>query len=156
MIIGDHGPRDAHLVENRNDVFGETGFRGKITARERHVGAPENLHLPLVETQFHFQRLVVHEWRDGMMIREVHEVQPRLAAAGGPGARGLEAVVPAAAITELAGSGEALDIFHERAGVIHLRASVGITEQTTERGFDFALIDVHPVGLAENGAQNFR
>ena len=73
-----------------------------------------------------------------------------------PGARGLEAVVPAAAITKLAGGGEALDIFHERAGIIHLRASVGVTEQTAERGLDFALIDVHPVGLAENGAQDFR
>ena len=56
---------------------------------------------------------------------------------------------------KLAGSGEALDIFRERTDTL-LRAGVGLTEQTTERGFDFALIDVHPVSLAENGAQHFR
>ena len=156
MIVGDHGPGDADLVQNGNDMFGKTGFGGKITMREGHVGAPENLHLPLLDAQFHFQRLVVHERRDGVMIGEVHQVQTWLAAAGCPRSRGLEAVAPAVAITKLAGSGEALDVFHERAGIIHLGAGVGITEQATERGLDFALIDVHPVRLAEDGAQHLR
>ena len=67
------------------------------------------------------------------MVGEIHHVHARLAAARGPGSRGRVAVVPAAAITKLAGNGKALDIFHERAGIIHLRAGVGIAEQAAAR-----------------------
>ncbi len=90
------------------------------------------------------------------MIGEIDQVQPRFAAAGRPRARGLKAVVPAIAITELPGGGQALDIFDQRAGIVDLRAGVGITEQPANDALNFALINVHPVGVAENGAQHFR
>ena len=94
VVVGDDRPRDADLVQDRNHVFGETGFGGKITARERHVGAPEDFHLPLMDAQFHLQRLVAHERREGVMIGEVDQVQARFAAAGRPGARLLIAGIP--------------------------------------------------------------
>ena len=101
MVVGDDRPRDAHLVQDRNHVFRETSFSGKITARERHARAPKNLHLPLLDCQFHLERLVADERRHRVMIGEVDNVHARLAAARRPGARGGVAAVPAAAVAEL-------------------------------------------------------
>src|SRR5208282_6274247 len=57
---------------------------------------------------------------------------------------------------QLAGDGETLDIFHERAGIVHLRAGVRITEQAAEGGTGLALVGIHPVGQSKDGGQYFR
>ena len=156
VVVGHHGPRDADLVQDGNHVFGEAGLRRKVAARVGGIGAPEDLHLAAMDAQFHFQRFVAHQRRQGVMIGEVDQVHARFAAAGGPGARLLVIGIPVARIAQLAVGAEALDVFHQRAGVIDLSAGVRIAEHAAERVVRPALVGGHAVVHAENAGDALR
>ena len=78
------------------------------------------------------------------MIREVHQIHARFAAAGQPRARGGVAVVPAVVVGAVATApavrGEALHIFDERAGIIHLHPGFRQPCDRAERVFRPILI----------------
>ena len=77
-----------------------------------------------MNAQFHLQRLVAQQWRERVMIGEIRQVHARLATRRQPRFPIAIRLKPTRAVTELAGRAEALNIFHERAGVIHLHTGV--------------------------------
>jgi hypothetical protein len=155
VVVGHHGPSDANLIQNGNHVFGEAGLRRKVAARVRWIGAPEDLHLAAMDAQLHLQGLVAHQWRQGVVIGEVDQVHARLAAAGGPTSGLLVVGIPVARVAQLAVGAEALDVFHQRAGIINLSPGVGVAEHAAERIVRPALVGGHTVVLAENAGEHF-
>src|SRR6266550_5923187 len=80
-----------------------------------------------------------------MVIAEVRQIESRLSAGSGPAFGVLVRLIPVAGISQLAGSTEALHIFHQRAGVIQLRTRFYILPDARERIVRAALIGGTPI-----------
>ena len=79
------------------------------------------------------------------MIAEVRQIESRLSAGSGPAFGALVRLIPVAGISQLAGSTEALHIFHQRAGVIQLRARFQILPDARKRIVRAVLIGGAPI-----------
>jgi len=84
MIVRPPPSTQCGLVENRNHVFGENRSRRENNRARAARWCPENLHLPLVDAQFHFERSSLTSGAKRVVVGEVHQVQARFAAAGRP------------------------------------------------------------------------
>ena len=148
MVVRDDGPGDIQLLQNRNHALAETGLGREITARSRV--APQELHVALLDAQFHLQRLVAQQRRKRVMIGEVRQIQPRFPARRHPGFRVLVRLIPLRSVTELSVRAKALDIFHQSAGVIQLRAGFQKLSDTGQRILGTVLIGGFPIIDPEN------
>ena len=130
MVIGNNGPLHPHFLQRRNHVFGEARFRRKIAVRLRRICAPEDLHLALLNEQFHLKSFRADERSQGVMVGEIHQVEARMATGSGPTPRHLIVLIPSRAISQLPGGCQTLHILDQRAGEAHLRAGIRVTQDT--------------------------
>src|SRR6266480_6856129 len=80
-----------------------------------------------------------------VVIAEVRQIESRLSAGSDPAFGGLIRLIPIAGVSQLASSTEALHIFHQRAGVIQLRARFQILPDADKRIVRPVLISGAPI-----------
>src|SRR6266480_4723313 len=90
------------------------------------------------------------------MISEIGQIHTRLATGCRPSFRISVRLIPIAAVTELAGDAETLNIFHERAGIIELHAPFREPCDGAQRVLRPILICGDSIIQAEDLPENFR